>query len=371
MLLRFFQKEKSKEVALLEERVKALEEKLAFGFVNAAVERTGVRSIKQNPNYTYLAGRLRDYEIALLNVKQMGYHIGRGEFGRMQLDARVEEASTTEKVALPSKLCTQDDFESNWCAYWLKELRSGIVLHRKLWEFAYIAQQLYALGALAPGKKGVGFGCGEEPLPSLFAKFGASSIATDLPPTAASGKAWIEAGAHSTNVEKLKRRDICEDEERLNLIEHAFADMNHIPAEFHRGFDFTWSACALEHAGSIKQGLEFIENSLKALKLGGVAVHTTEFNFDDGETLDNWSTVLFQRHHIEGLVQSLTAKGYVVQPLDLDGGSRVLDGLFDIPPWPWEAEKLGWTMLDYNCHLKKSIEGFPCTSIGITVRVPG
>lgn len=283
---------------------------------------------------------------------------------------RVRSAIAPDEEVLNSKLCTQRDFESNWCAYWLKELRSGVVLHRKLWEFAYIAQQLYALKVLAPGKQGIGFGCGEEPLPSLFSKFGAASIATDLPPNAEAGRAWIEAGAHSTSIEKLKRRDICEDEERLELIGHAFVDMNYIPKEFYRGFDFTWSACALEHLGSIKLGLEFIENSLKTLKPGGIAVHTTEFNLDDGETLDNWGTVLFQRSHIENLANNLKAKGFIVQPLDLNGGNRVLDGLFDIPPWPWEAEKLGWTMLDYNCHLKKSIEGFPCTSIGLTIRVP-
>ncbi|MBU2768488.1 hypothetical protein HAP94_20520 [Acidithiobacillus ferrivorans] len=81
---------------------------------------------------------------------------------------------------LKSKLCTQADCESDWFIFWLNRLKSGFVYHRKLWEFCYIAQQLYVFGALAPGKSGLGFGCGEEPLPSLWATFGAASTATDL-----------------------------------------------------------------------------------------------------------------------------------------------------------------------------------------------
>jgi hypothetical protein len=69
-------------------------------------------------------------------------------------------------------LCTQNDCDSDWFFYWLKELRCGFAYHRKLWEFCYIAQNLFAHGALAAGERGLVFGCGEEPLPSLFAKWG-------------------------------------------------------------------------------------------------------------------------------------------------------------------------------------------------------
>ncbi|MBV5337004.1 MAG: hypothetical protein J0653_03215, partial [Deltaproteobacteria bacterium] len=71
--------------------------------------------------------------------------------------------------------------------------------------------------------------------------------------------------------------------------------------------DFCWSSCSLEHLGSIKAGLDFIKASLKTLKVGGVAVHTTEYNVSSDEaTIDNNPTlVLFRRCDIQGLVEEL------------------------------------------------------------------
>lgn len=356
-----------------EQKLRTLESRALGRGLDEELRRMGAKIDRQNPVFhNYLASLLREYEVSLLNVKQMGYYIGLQEMARTGIAGRLSESVAPLEYMLSSKLCTQKDCESDWYIYWLQKLQSGFTYHRKLWEFCYIAQQLYAGGALKEGKSGLGFGCGEEPLPSLWALFGASACGTDLDPrTSSEAKSgWIEAGAHSTNREKLLHRNICPDEQKLARISHEFVDMNFIPAKFDGQFDFCWSSCAFEHVGSIEKGLTFIENSMKVLKPGGISVHTTEFNLDDGETLDNWATVLFQKRHMEDLLARLTRQGYIVSPFDFDGGSGVLDGLFDIPPWPWEVEKLGWRPLYCYTHLKKSIEGIPCTSIGITVRKP-
>jgi hypothetical protein len=44
------------------------------------------------------------------------------------------------------------------------------IYHRKLWEVSYIDQALWRAGKLQSGMAGPGFGCGQEVLPSLFAK---------------------------------------------------------------------------------------------------------------------------------------------------------------------------------------------------------
>jgi hypothetical protein len=51
--------------------------------------------------------------------------------------------------------------------------RSGkpVPSHRKLWEWCYIAQVLWERGLLQPGRPGLGFGVGHEPLAALFASF--------------------------------------------------------------------------------------------------------------------------------------------------------------------------------------------------------
>jgi 2-polyprenyl-3-methyl-5-hydroxy-6-metoxy-1,4-benzoquinol methylase len=363
-------------VDLMEQQYESLvdyvKKKATFEFVDDATRVLGQKTLNGHHNYNYLGERFRDYELALLNIKQMGYYIGLNEAYRNGGFKRMESVIAPVATRLPSKLCTQDDCNSDWYAFWLKEVRSGFVYHRKLWEFAYIAQSLFAHGALKEGKRGLGFGCGEEPLASLFAKYGASIVATDLDPTTSHEQAggWIECSKHATSIAKVLNSDVCPDQYKLANISHEFADMNAIPAHFNGQFDFCWSACALEHLGSIELGLEFIENSMDTLKPGGLAVHTTEFNLEDGPTIDNMYTVLYQKSHMEQLRVRLKNLGYAVAPFNFDGGSGMMDGLFDLPPWPWDEAKLGWKMQENFAHLKRSIGGFACTSIAIAVMKP-
>lgn len=358
----------------LKNKVDALQnlliEKTSYEHIDLATKILGSVSINSMPSPHYLGERLKDYELLMLNVKQMGYYLGLKEAELIGADRQLSEPKLLSEVPLQSKLCTQSDCESEWYFAWLQQLKSSFLYHRKLWEFAYIAQNLYAFGVLKPGKRGLGFGCGEEPLASLFAKFGAVIVATDLDPRESEeqGHGWIEAGAHSSSLEKLYHRNVCPDKTLLSNINHEFANMNRIPKHYEGQFDFCWSSCAMEHIGSIELGLRFIENSMETLRSGGVSVHTTEYNLDDGPTIDNWQTVLFQRSHMEELKTRLEAKGYMVSAFDFDGGGKVLDGLFDIPPWPWDVAKLNWRMLQAITHLKRSIDGFRCTSIGVTVR---
>jgi len=336
-----------------ERRLTALEERLSPHGLSDALRALGQRTIGPHPNINYFNERLRDYELAILNIKQMGYEIGR----RLAKERLGKQINNPPPVTPASKLCTQADVESDWFCYWSAQLRVPPYYHRKLWEFCYIAQVLWRGGKLGPGQRGLAFGAGEEPLPSLFAKLGCSVLATDLSVEAAKSAGWIDGSQHASNLEKLLRRDICPDPAALARIEHRFVDMNAIPVDLDGGFDFCWSACALEHIGSIEKGLSFIENSLRTLKPGGIAVHTTEFNLEDGDTIDNWPTVLFQRRHIEMLVERLTAAGHTVAPLDFSEGNGVLDGFVDIPPWLPRSDAV----------LKLSVDGFRCTSVGIII----
>ena len=123
-------------------------------------------------------------------------------------------------------------------------------------------------------------------------------------------------------------------------------------------YDFCWSACALEHLGSIAKGCEFIKNSLKTLKSGGIAVHTTEFNLGaEDEHLDDTSSSIFSQNDILTLVQELEAQGHYVYPLDFNKGTTFVDGFVDLPPYS-----------KGNMHLRLNIKGFTSTSIGLIIR---
>jgi len=303
--------------------------------------------------------RLRDYEWALLNIKTLGYELAR-LLTNCQPRPVPTEAPTT---ALRAKLCTQSDMESAWVSFWCAEVGVGPVYHRKIWELCYIAQVLHSAGMLTAGRSGIGFGCGREPLPSLFAKYGCEVLATDLPRNTAAARGW--AGQLATGLIDVRRPEICSDQQKLDNIRFRYLDMNKIPEDLYGAFDFCWSSCALEHLGSLAQGAEFIEASLRVLKPQGMAVHTTEFNLSEsGETLDGWDPVLFQRRHLTELADRLSAAGHTVAELDFEAGDGVLDRFVDLPPWDTDAGR--WSMPP--AHLKVSISGYRCTSFGLFIR---
>ena len=139
------------------------------------------------------------------------------------------------------------------------------------------------------------------------------------------------------------------------LVQFRFMDMNATDKDL-RGFDFCWSACALEHLGSIEQGLQFIEASLECLRPGGVAVHTTEFNCQSNDaTLDNASTVLFRQRDLIKLAKRPRRGGHEIV-LNFNTGDQPLDLHIDVPPY------------SQSNHLKLQIAQWVTTSFGITIR---
>jgi len=327
-----------------------------------ALRALGRRLLGNNPQPGYFAQLVRDHELVILNIKNLGYELGRS-LAAQRLN-RVVDAPVPEP--LKSKLCVQSDLETDWFAFWCRELRTAPVYHRKIWEFCYICQVLWSKGKLAAGSAGLGFGCGEEPLPALFAKYGARILATDLDAGRPETAGWRAAGLHASSVDVLRHRDVCPDEHLLANIAYRPIDMNAIPVDLQGRFDFCWSSCALEHLGSLASGMDFVEQSLRTLKPGGVAVHTTEFTFDAGDTIDDWPTVLYQERHMRDLAARLQLRGYEVADFDFSRGTGVLDAFVDLPP----SIKIGRPPRKDPAHLRLSYEGFTCTSAGIIITCP-
>lgn len=264
-----------------------------------------------------------------------------------------EDAAGEDAPQLGSGLCTLRQLTSPAFKYWLTNLgQSTSRKHRKLWELAYVTQALYERGCLAPGKRGLGFAVGEEPLPAFYADQGVDVLATDLDADDERSKVWRRSGQHMSNVSQ--------DEPQLThaggRILQRSVDMNHIPRDL-RGFDFTWSTCSFEHCGSIDLGLGFLEKQMECLRPGGIAVHTTEFNLTSNEsTIKEGRTVLFRRSDIEGVVERLQKDGHEVEPLSFDPGDQEFDRHVDWPPY---SEDL---------HMRLVLGRYAATSIGLIIR---
>ena len=83
---------------------------------------------------------------------------------------------------LRSQLCSAESLRSPELRAWANRLRpmwaSGdedgrdVMLHRKMWEWLFIAEALRERGLLAQGRAGLGFGVGQEPLVAVVRRRG-------------------------------------------------------------------------------------------------------------------------------------------------------------------------------------------------------
>ena len=232
------------------------------------------------------------------------------------------------------------------------------MLHRKMWEWLFIAEALSERDMLRPGRRGLGFGVGTEPLVALFASTGCDVVATDQPPDLAQLSGWAESGTEwAGGLSGLNKDGLCPDEEFERRVRYRDVDMNAIPDDL-RQFDFTWSSCALEHLGSLAAGADFVLAQMGCLAPGGVAVHTTEYTVtSNDDTLESGGTVLYRRRDIEDLVRRLRQAGHSID-VDFTEGTTPEDLHVDTPPYT-------------GVHLRTTLGRFVTTSLALVIEKAG
>ena len=232
--------------------------------------------------------------------------------------------------------------------------------HRKLWEWVCIVHHLRRFDRLLPGRHGLGFGVGQEPLPSLFARWGVGVTATEAPPEIGLAAGWAETNEYAMSLEAIRNHAIVDADTFARLARLLPCDMNAIDPAL-TGFDFCWSSCSLEHLGSLEAGMAFVANSVeRCLRPGGVAVHTTELNLSsDTDTVAEGPTVLYRRRDLLELAARLRGRGHEVDELRVAPDTDPLDTHIDLPPFR------------QNPHLKLRLLGYTTTSVAIVVRRRG
>jgi SAM-dependent methyltransferase len=255
---------------------------------------------------------------------------------------------------MKSSLCKQEELESDLFQFWVHALHQNPKhINRKTWEWCYIAQALHEKGMIAPGKKGIGFAVGKEPLAALFAKNGCKILATDQ--SLEKSKMWIEANQHCSRLEDLNTKGICDPQTFKDNVNFMFLDMNYIPSHL-KNFDFCWSSGSFEHIGSSRLGKQFVYNAMNCLKPGGVAVHTSEYNVtSNNNTLETHNLVLYRRKDYEEIAATLRHNKHKVAEFDFYLGDKPVDLYID--QQPYNEQK----------HLKLQIGEYVTTSLGFVV----
>jgi hypothetical protein len=265
---------------------------------------------------------------------------------------------------LRSQLCSAESLRSPALRAWADRLRplwsaSGedhrdVMLHRKMWEWLFIAEALRERGMLAPGRRGLGFGVGQEPLVALFAAQGSDVVATDQSHADAVASGWTASEVEwAGGLENLNASGLCPDGDFARRVRYRDVDMHAIPADL-RGFDFTWSSCAMEHLGTLAAGADFVVAQMDCLEPGGVAVHTTEFLVSsEDDTVEAGGTVFYRRRDIQALADRLRRAGHAID-VDFTQGTTPEDLHVDVAPYT-------------DVHLRTLLAGYVTTSIALVI----
>lgn len=275
---------------------------------------------------------------------------------------------SSKPFSLSSTLCRYEHFLTDWYAKWsvMLGIASGRfqpegpawTLQRKDWEWAAIVQALSERDMLRPGRSGIGFAVGREPLPALFAALGAEVLATDQPAETVTAT-WSETGQHAASREALFHSHVCSREAFDARVRFEPLDMTRLDDLPRAAFDFAWSSCSFEHLGSLQAGLEFVLSSTELLRPGGVAVHTTEFNVSsDGHTAESGDDVIYRRRDLEDLDRQLRSRCAGLARLDLFAGDHPFDLTWDYPPYFQHGRP----------HLKLILHGHVTTSVLLIVQ---
>ncbi|MGG5807941.1 hypothetical protein [Falsiroseomonas sp. CW058] len=247
-----------------------------------------------------------------------------------------------------SQLCTSAQFAEPAFHEIAEAMALDRVAHRGIWEPVYIVSVLATEGMVAPGKRAIGFGCGRERIPAVLASRGVTVLASDL------------AGPEpAERLDGLFDPRVIHREDFDRLVSFYPIDANDLPAGIEGQFDCLWSASLLQQAGSIRRAQDFVERAMAALRPGGIAVHTMEFNLTSNEdTPDGGGVSVLRRRDVEALASRLQAQGHEVLPLNLHPGHDPEDEAIDLPPYGLP-------------HLKLFVGRHVATSFGLAVRAKG
>lgn len=316
--------------------------------------------IKINPLYKKIIKVERDLETLNQNItenvetlKQILYIKDSHD---IYFDRYYKRNNYSNIIVCTTMICNQNFFGLPLYQYWMEKLNHKPVFHRKTWEWVYTSQTLYENAMLHEGKYGICFGCGKEPLISLFASMGCKILATDLGISNEKAQEWLKSNQHIECMNDLYNPNICDERKFYMNVKYRNVDMTNIPDDLGE-FDFMWSLCALEHLGGYDNSFQFVINSLKYLKVGGIAVHTTEYNLSSNEeTTKDIYNCIFRKKDIDDLISRIELLGYYVFPFDTQIGNLDADNFVDISPYK------------HNPHLRLNQDGYVTTSCGIIIK---
>jgi len=231
-------------------------------------------------------------------------------------------------------LLTQHEMLTPEFGYWMHAIKEEPRWHRKQWEYFFALQSVWAkFSGELEGKTALVFGAGFDPIPALLASLGVQVLITDYR-TGPNAEAWAKTNQLSLDLGDFNSSGICPESLFLERCSYQDVDMNAIPDEFAGRFDMVFSFCALGHIGSYDAGLRFVRNSARALRSGGIGVHTTELDFSrELPIMDTPNLSLYREENLDDTLRSIAEQGFLVPRHRFTPGRGFLETYLDRPPY--------------------------------------
>ncbi len=308
---------------------------------------------------------------AIKNISKISlfvkYRFDLFNFNRLQLKdilprrfPKITAAHQLSSPNLKSEIISEQRFLDPDFFYWMYFLREKPKLHNKQFQFYSVMDRAFSIvkNGQPEERRAIGFGVGKEPIPSALVALGYKVLATDYF-DGDIAEEWRSTGEQSETFLDLNRRKIVSDEVFISSCDLQNMNMNSIPSSLYGSFDFVWSNCALGHIGSYEMGLDFILNSLKLLKPGGWAVHSTELDSSNSpERFESPNLSFYKLSDLEAVLDQAKEIGFV--PLKIE--KRPWNGRSEkyVVSEPWKKKP----------HLRIEIFGREINSVVIQIQRP-
>ena len=267
--------------------------------------------------------------------------------------ANVKEIADLQPWILPLK---DEHFKRQMADAWVQ---LPIRIHRKDWELGWITRILEKHGMLRDGRYGIVFASGQEPTVSYYASKGAKITASDYPQSGWGGS------QNSNSIDNLYFPSLVDRAVLDRQVKFTPLDMNDLSPIDNDAFDFMWSTCSIEHLGSIQKGMEFVWNSVRLLKPGGIAIHTVEFNLgSNSHTLEAGATAIWRKQDLEKMIIKLRSDGFDI------GEPCYATGVEQLDLHPDKCQIRCPSDIRVTDHVKMVLSNYPMTSMGFVIRRP-
>ena len=246
-------------------------------------------------------------------------------FGKIPLQsAPVLLSTATPTLADPvTQIATGEQLREPVVGGWMARLRPKGVSGPEHWRKVYTLQALRRYGMLEEGALGVGFERSASGMPAALAALGTRVVAVfPARPGAQPKPAALKRD--------LADRAPCSKAVFDANVSARIASWRRLPPDL-ANFDYLWSSRANEVLYSVAAAAQFVEDSMRCLRPGGLAIHT--FGYDlapSGRSIPSSKRVMMQQGDIERIALLLVSRGHEVAQFKIDASDPILNPGFAV-----------------------------------------